>query len=81
MFGNISVLLDGPVVPSKEIVAVGDDSVCTASIMADKDILEFLQSSKNIMDEDSDYENEMKNAAPVPTSSEMRNGMKSMSSY
>ncbi|GFV73013.1 putative DD41D transposase [Trichonephila clavipes] len=41
--------------------------------MADKDILEFVQSSKNIFDADSDNENEMNNAAPVPTSSEMRN--------
>ncbi|GFX01761.1 hypothetical protein TNCV_2921471 [Trichonephila clavipes] len=39
--------------------------------MADKDILEFVQSSKDIIDEDS--ENETNIAAPVPTSSEMRN--------
>uniref|UniRef100_A0A8C4RFJ1 HTH CENPB-type domain-containing protein n=1 Tax=Erpetoichthys calabaricus TaxID=27687 RepID=A0A8C4RFJ1_ERPCA len=44
-------------------------------------ILEFVQSSKNIIDADSDDENEMNNAAPVPTSSEMRNIMKSMRSY
>ncbi|GFV16630.1 transposable element Tcb1 transposase [Trichonephila clavipes] len=54
-----------------------DDSVCRASIMADIDILEFVQSSKNIIDTiDSDSENEMKNAAPVSSSSEMKNIMK-----
>ncbi|GFY30601.1 hypothetical protein TNCV_3117631 [Trichonephila clavipes] len=44
--------------------------------MADKDILEFVQNSKNIIDADSDDENEMINAAPVPTSFEMRNVMR-----
>ncbi|GFV25658.1 hypothetical protein TNCV_3851421 [Trichonephila clavipes] len=48
--------------------------------MAGKDILEFVQSSESI-DEDSKEENHMNNAAPVPTSSEMRNFMKSMRSY
>ncbi|GFW15047.1 uncharacterized protein TNCV_983391 [Trichonephila clavipes] len=48
--------------------------------MPDKDILECVQSSKNIIDADSDDDNEMNPAAPVPTSSEMRN-MKSISSY
>ncbi|GFU57139.1 uncharacterized protein TNCV_1780022 [Trichonephila clavipes] len=47
--------------------------------MADKDILEFAQSSKNIIDLDFDDENEM--ISPVYTSSEMRNIMKSMRSY
>ncbi|GFV83320.1 hypothetical protein TNCV_1900461 [Trichonephila clavipes] len=49
----------------------------TAPIMADKDILEFVQSSINIIHADSGDENEMNNAAPVPTSSEMRNVMES----
>ncbi|GFV42399.1 hypothetical protein TNCV_4311291 [Trichonephila clavipes] len=49
--------------------------------MAEKDILEFVQSSKNIIDEDSDGENEMTNATPVPTSSEKRYSMKSMGNY
>ncbi|GFU01129.1 hypothetical protein TNCV_2834961 [Trichonephila clavipes] len=40
--------------------------------MADEDILKFVQMSKNIIDGDPDDENEMNNAAPVPTSSEMR---------
>ncbi|GFT28977.1 hypothetical protein TNCV_3586391 [Trichonephila clavipes] len=40
--------------------------------MTDKDILKFAQSSKNINDADSDEENEMNTAAPVPTSSETR---------
>ncbi|GFU14943.1 hypothetical protein TNCV_795191 [Trichonephila clavipes] len=38
-------------------------------------------SSQNIIDADSDEENEVNNAAPVPMSSEMRNIMKSMHSY
>ncbi|GFT72928.1 hypothetical protein TNCV_1976491 [Trichonephila clavipes] len=55
--------------------------MCTAPIMADQDILEFVQSSKNIIDADSGDQNEMNNSAPVPSSSDMRNIMKSMSSY
>ncbi|GFV11702.1 hypothetical protein TNCV_976911 [Trichonephila clavipes] len=50
-------------------------------MMADKDILEFVLSSKNIIGADSDDESEMNNAAPVPTSPEMKNDMKSMRSY
>ncbi|GFV73932.1 uncharacterized protein TNCV_2641961 [Trichonephila clavipes] len=65
----------------EEFVAVVNDNVCTATIMAGKDILQFVQSSKNFIDVDSDDESEMNNAAPVPTSSEMRNIMKSMCSY
>ncbi|GFW77299.1 hypothetical protein TNCV_924151 [Trichonephila clavipes] len=49
--------------------------------MADKDILEFVQSSKNIIDADSDDENEMNNAAPVLTSSETMNTIKNIHSY
>ncbi|GFV52909.1 hypothetical protein TNCV_2875771 [Trichonephila clavipes] len=44
--------------------------------MTVKDILEFVQSSKNIIDANSDNENEMNNSAPVPMSSKMRNIMK-----
>ncbi|GFV56041.1 hypothetical protein TNCV_2266271 [Trichonephila clavipes] len=44
--------------------------------MTGKDILEFVQSSKNIIDTDSDLENEMNNASPVPKSTEMRNIIK-----
>ncbi|GFX08669.1 uncharacterized protein TNCV_61961 [Trichonephila clavipes] len=43
-------------------------------------ILEFVQSSKNIIDADSNNENEMNNAAPVLTSSVKRNVMKIMRS-
>ncbi|GFU96333.1 hypothetical protein TNCV_89101 [Trichonephila clavipes] len=59
---------------------INDDNVCTSPIMANKDILEFVQSSKNIIDADYD-KNETNNAAPVPITSEMRNVMKSMRSY
>ncbi|GFT14469.1 hypothetical protein TNCV_4004381 [Trichonephila clavipes] len=70
-----------PIVLLEELIAVNDDNVCTAPIMADKGILEFVQSSKNIIDSDSDDENEMNKAALVPTSSEMWNVKKSMRSY
>ncbi|GFW79362.1 uncharacterized protein TNCV_2477691 [Trichonephila clavipes] len=49
--------------------------------MADEDILEFAQSSKNIIDADSVDENEMNYATPVPSSSKMRNVMKSTRNY
>ncbi|GFX52480.1 hypothetical protein TNCV_4324961 [Trichonephila clavipes] len=58
-----------PTVLPKEFVAVDDDNVCAAPLMADKDILEFLQSSKSILDADSDDEVEMNNAAPFSSSS------------
>ncbi|GFW19630.1 hypothetical protein TNCV_1605211 [Trichonephila clavipes] len=48
--------------------------------MADKDILKFIQSSKSIIDTDSDGENEMNDAAPVPSPFEMRI-MRSICSY
>ncbi|GFV87759.1 hypothetical protein TNCV_780411 [Trichonephila clavipes] len=44
--------------------------------MAVRDNLEFVQSSQNIIDADSDDENEMNDAVAVPASSEMRNTMK-----
>ncbi|GFT02376.1 hypothetical protein TNCV_4625151 [Trichonephila clavipes] len=52
----------------------------TAPIMGYKDILEFVQSSKNIIDADSDDENERNNATQDSMSSEMRNIMQSMRS-
>ncbi|GFW42495.1 hypothetical protein TNCV_4256901 [Trichonephila clavipes] len=61
----------------EEFIAVDDDKMYTVPIMVDKDILEFVQSSKNSVDADFDDENEMKDAGPVPTSSKMRNVMKS----
>ncbi|GFU91371.1 hypothetical protein TNCV_2541391 [Trichonephila clavipes] len=66
---------------SGEFVAEVEGNVCTASIMADKDILEFVQISKYIIDADSEDEKEIYNAAPVPTSSEMGNIMKNRHSY
>ncbi|GFV71811.1 hypothetical protein TNCV_4868951 [Trichonephila clavipes] len=66
------------IVLPEEFITVDDDNVCTVPLMSDKDILEFVQSSKNIIDADSDDENETNNAALVPTSSEMRNVMKNM---
>ncbi|GFW99572.1 hypothetical protein TNCV_3418051 [Trichonephila clavipes] len=50
--------------------------------MADKDIFEFVRSSKIIIDTiDSDGENEMNYAAPVSMSSGMRNIKNSTRSY
>ncbi|GFT95996.1 hypothetical protein TNCV_312921 [Trichonephila clavipes] len=49
--------------------------------MADKDILEFVQSLKNIIDAESNHESEKNNATPVTPSSEMRNIRKCMRSY
>ncbi|GFX96952.1 putative transposable element [Trichonephila clavipes] len=72
-------ILDSSILLSDECVAVDDDNVSTTPFMADKDILELVQSSKNIIDSDS--KNEMNNAALAPTSFEKRNIMKSMFSY
>ncbi|GFT96001.1 uncharacterized protein TNCV_312971 [Trichonephila clavipes] len=50
-------VLDCPIVLSEEFIAIDDDNVCMYSpIMSNKDILEFVQSSKNIIDGDSDGE-------------------------
>ncbi|GFX90744.1 uncharacterized protein TNCV_3165751 [Trichonephila clavipes] len=46
--------------------------------MADKNILEFVESSTTITEADFDNEREKNNTAHVPTSSEMRNVMKSI---
>ncbi|GFS78692.1 hypothetical protein TNCV_3148681 [Trichonephila clavipes] len=73
--------LDCPILLSEEFDTVHDDNKYTAPIIADKDISEFFQISKNIIDADSDDENEMNNAIPLPTSSEMRNVMKNIRSY
>ncbi|GFY16540.1 hypothetical protein TNCV_735691 [Trichonephila clavipes] len=51
---------------SEEFIAVDSDNMCTAPIMAEKDNLEFVESSKNITEADSNDENEMNYAAPVP---------------
>ncbi|GFW48338.1 hypothetical protein TNCV_1109011 [Trichonephila clavipes] len=74
--------LDCLTLSSKEFTARNDDSMCKAPIIVDRSILKFVQRSKNIIDTiDSVGVNEMNNAVPVPTSSEMRNIMKSMRSY
>ncbi|GFY03379.1 SCAN domain-containing protein 3 [Trichonephila clavipes] len=67
---KVYVLLDCPTISSEEFAAVDDDNVCTASITAGKDILEFVQRSKNIIGADSDDENKMNKVAPAPTSAE-----------
>ncbi|GFW60763.1 hypothetical protein TNCV_571091 [Trichonephila clavipes] len=81
LFEKVFVLLDCVTASSEEFVAVDDDIVLMLPIMADKDILEFVHSLKNIIDADSDNENEKNNASPVLPSSNMRNVMKSLRSY
>ncbi|GFX59908.1 uncharacterized protein TNCV_4984211 [Trichonephila clavipes] len=61
-----------PIISYEEFVAIHDDNVYTAPIIRGKDILEYVRSSKSIIDADSDGEN----ASPVLMSSEMRNIMK-----
>ncbi|GFV46353.1 hypothetical protein TNCV_3232421 [Trichonephila clavipes] len=68
--------LNHPTVPLEEIVAVDDDNLCTAPIIAEKDILEFVHGSKNIIDTDANDKDKMNNAMLVPTSSEVMNIMK-----
>ncbi|GFX33095.1 hypothetical protein TNCV_5042631 [Trichonephila clavipes] len=69
-----------PIVLLEELIALDDYNVRTAPIIWQR-LLEFVQSSKNITDADSEDENEMNYAVHVPTSSELRNVMKSMCSY
>ncbi|GFV58812.1 hypothetical protein TNCV_3731481 [Trichonephila clavipes] len=57
--------LDFPIVLLEEFIAVEDKNLGAAPIMTDKDILEFLLSSKNIIDADSKAENELSNEAPL----------------
>ncbi|GFX83690.1 hypothetical protein TNCV_349541 [Trichonephila clavipes] len=80
MFEKTSVLYGFFHTVSSEI-AIDVGNMCTAPIMADKGVSKFVQSSKNIIHEDSDGENEMNNAAPVPKSSEIKNIMKRMRRY
>ncbi|GFW43259.1 hypothetical protein TNCV_1350221 [Trichonephila clavipes] len=53
-FEEVSVLLNCSTEPLEDFVAIDDDSVCTGPIMANKDILELIQISKNIIDADSE---------------------------
>ncbi|GFY33308.1 SCAN domain-containing protein 3 [Trichonephila clavipes] len=78
---KVLALLDCPTVSSEEFVAVDDDNMYRAPIMPYKDLREFVESSKSIIDADSDDEYEMNNAALVPTSSKVRDMMKIMRSY
>ncbi|GFU92665.1 hypothetical protein TNCV_4795931 [Trichonephila clavipes] len=66
---------------SEEFVALDDNNVCTAPIMADKDILELVQSSENIIVTNFDEEIEFNIKTPVPMPPEMRNIMKRMRTH
>ncbi|GFT54721.1 hypothetical protein TNCV_5001051 [Trichonephila clavipes] len=60
--------IDCPTVLSEEFVAVNDDNVCTAPIMADKDTFwSLFKAQKNTIDAYFDGETEMNDTAPVPT--------------
>ncbi|GFX98473.1 uncharacterized protein TNCV_4002421 [Trichonephila clavipes] len=72
LFEKGSAILDRPTVASEGFVPVDDDNEYIAQIMANKEIWQFDQSPKNIVDADSDDENKMNLAAPVPASSEIR---------
>ncbi|GFU56024.1 hypothetical protein TNCV_3404931 [Trichonephila clavipes] len=50
--------------------------VLSEEFMTDKDILEIVQRSNNIVDADSNEENERKNAAPVPTYQNLKHNEK-----
>ncbi|GFV99430.1 hypothetical protein TNCV_1514001 [Trichonephila clavipes] len=70
MFEKVSVLLDCPAVVLEEYGTVDEDKVCS-----DKDILEFVQNSKNVINANFDEENEMNHAASALMSSKTRNIM------
>ncbi|GFW98986.1 hypothetical protein TNCV_1782051 [Trichonephila clavipes] len=74
-------LLNPPTESSEEFVTVNDDTARKVPVMAHKGILEFVRNSKNIINADSEDENEMNNAASVFTLSKMRNFMKNVPSY
>ncbi|GFV57558.1 uncharacterized protein TNCV_4399141 [Trichonephila clavipes] len=76
IFERVSVLLDCPTVSSEEFVAEYDGKESTTLIFYGKDILELVQSSKNIIDVDSIDENEKTKTTSVHTSFEMKNLMK-----
>ncbi|GFV46721.1 hypothetical protein TNCV_1881801 [Trichonephila clavipes] len=71
--------LDCPIVLLDEFVTVDDGNVCTVLFLQRH--FGVCSKLKNIIDADSDDENEMNYVAPVLTSSYMRNLMKSMHSY
>ncbi|GFW20626.1 DDE-1 domain-containing protein [Trichonephila clavipes] len=76
-----ALLFDCPIISLEKFVAEDDDNMYTVPILAEKYFLKNVQRSINIIDTDSDDENEMNNAVPFPTSSEMRNILKTMRSY
>ncbi|GFW94567.1 hypothetical protein TNCV_4246081 [Trichonephila clavipes] len=52
---------DCPIALPEDLIAVDDDNVRTTPIMSDKNILELVESSKNVINADSDDGNEMNN--------------------
>ncbi|GFW27105.1 hypothetical protein TNCV_93311 [Trichonephila clavipes] len=81
MFEKASALLHCSTVLPGEFVAVGVMIMCVQPELWQTDILEFVKSSKSIIETDSDDENEMNNATPSPTSSEMKNIRKNKRNY
>lgn len=74
IFKKVSTLLACPTASLEEFV-VDYDNLCTAPIMAGKDILEIVQSSKDAIDVDSDeeFDNEVNIAVPILSTLKMRN--------
>ncbi|GFU65789.1 hypothetical protein TNCV_5059231 [Trichonephila clavipes] len=56
---------DSPIALSEEFLEIYDDNARTAPLRADKDISEFVQSSKNVIDADSDSKRKMNKVASV----------------
>ncbi|GFV19173.1 hypothetical protein TNCV_3223911 [Trichonephila clavipes] len=81
MFEKVSVLLYCSTVSWEEFIAVDDNNVCTAPILWQRYFGDCTNLKNTIGGEDSVDENEMNITAPVSTSSEMRNVMKSLRRY
>ncbi|GFX49117.1 hypothetical protein TNCV_3077351 [Trichonephila clavipes] len=83
MFEKVSVLMSYPKLYIIGKVHCSFVIVCTAPIMTEKDILEFLQAQKisSMKTPTTKMVSIDDNAVPVPASSEIRNIMKSMRSF
>ncbi|GFW75093.1 uncharacterized protein TNCV_447981 [Trichonephila clavipes] len=80
-YEKICAILYCPAISSEKFVAVDHENLRTTSAMADKGIWSLFKAQKDIIDVDSDDENEINNAPHVPTSSEIKNIRKSVRSY
>ncbi|GFV33102.1 hypothetical protein TNCV_509411 [Trichonephila clavipes] len=73
MLDKVSVIVYYLTVSSEDFLTIDDDNACIAPITTERHILEFFSKLKILlMVLDSGNKKEVNNAAPVPTSSEMR---------